>query len=153
MRNTIIITIGPTDIGVRDRGKSYYLEEMPSVRGEKWALKAIFALQNAGIDVPVGAGMEGIFVVGVGGLMKLQFAEFEPLMDEMMECVSYCPERNPDLARPLVDTDIEELTTRLRLRAEVLLLHVGFLPAEAKLRLTSAMNRLGLPLSSTSQGA
>ena len=45
----------------------------------------------------------------------------------MMTCVAFLPDpARPQVIRQLVETDIEEIATRLRLRDEVIALHVGF---------------------------
>jgi hypothetical protein len=48
-------------------------------------------------------------------------------MDEMFRCIAFLPDpRRPELARPLLEDDIEEVATRIALRQEVLDLHLGF---------------------------
>ena len=51
----------------------------------------------------------------------------EPLMDEMFRCIEICPDPSkPGVVRSLIDDDIEEMSTILRLRMEVFQLHVDF---------------------------
>ena len=114
----------------RDKGKKYLLTEMPASRAEKWAARGILALAHAGIEVPEeisGLGMAALAVVGLRALGRVSFAEAEPLMDEMMECIQAIPDPGkPAIIRLLVEDDIEEVATRAYLRSEVFELHVGF---------------------------
>lgn len=143
-RKTKIIQIN--DDG-RDFGKAFVLTEMPAMRAEKWAQRAFFALSNANYQIPesvVQLGMLGVLYVGLNALANASFSDFEPLMDEMMTCVQWINPQNPDiLPRRLIETDIEEVETILRLRREVLELHLGFTMAEGLSRLrASAMSSL-----------
>lgn len=128
MRKTTTVTI--TEEG-RDRGKSFLLTEMPASRAEKWALRALLLAAQSGADVPEavrGAGMAGLAVLGIQSVIGgVRFADAEPLLDEMMGCVQSVPDaRRPDVVRVLIEDDIEEVATRVRLRAEVFALHVNF---------------------------
>lgn len=129
----------------RDKGKQFLLTEKPALQGEKWAARALCAMVNAGVQIPdelVGAGMAGIAAVGVGRMTSagFRFPELEPLMDEMMGCVQVLVSP-PDTSHvlPLSDDDIDEIPTVLKLRKEVLLLHLGFLSADAMSKLISMM--------------
>lgn len=133
-RKTATVTI---DADTRDKGKTFFLTEMPATDGEAWATRALFAIGRSGIDVPeeiLSAGMAGVAMVGVSNLLRASFDEARPLLDEMMGCVQIVPDpRNPMIRRGLVEAgpdgegaDIEEISTRLRLRSEVVALHVGF---------------------------
>lgn len=127
----------------RDRGKVFMLREMDSDRGERWALRSLLALSRGGIEVPPGmfdAGFAGLatmlpyfLVIGLQSLHGSQWAEIEPLLDEMMGCVQWQPPGAAPL-QPLFpgeNSQIEEIATRLQLRKEVLQLHVGFSVADA----------------------
>lgn len=128
------ITVEVTIEG-RDKGKKFYLTEMSAVRAEKWATRALIALLNSGIqlsDDEASAGMAGLAQVAARGAFKfsgggISFADFEPLLDEMLECVQIA---EPKITRTLTEDDIEEVTTLLFLRSEVLQLHTGFSLAE-----------------------
>ncbi|MGF6633525.1 hypothetical protein OKW39_000676 [Paraburkholderia sp. MM6662-R1] len=114
----------------RDKGKVFKLVEMPAERGEKWAIRALLALGRAGMNIPESAireGMGAMARVGLDALMRVEFHEAEPLIDEMMECVSIIPDPSkPEVVRGLVADDIEEVVTRVVLRREVFRLHTGF---------------------------
>lgn len=127
-RHTKVITIG--DEG-RDKGKTFLLTEMAASQAEKWAMRALLAVGKSGIDIPdyiAGTGMAGLAVLGIKAMAGVTFAEAEPLMDEMMACVRIIPDirNNPDFTRVLIEDDIEEVATRVRLRSEVFALHTGF---------------------------
>lgn len=132
-RNTKIFQI--TDAG-RDQGKTFVLTEMPAMQAERWALRAMQALLRSNVDLPdniADTGMAGIAKLGLKALGHVDEETFFALMDEMMGCVAYMPDpMKPNIVRPATfDGDIEEVTTRLQLRAEVFQLHVGFLMAGA----------------------
>ncbi|OIQ97217.1 hypothetical protein GALL_207710 [mine drainage metagenome] len=114
----------------RDRGKQFLLREMPASQAEKWAFRALLALARAGIDLPddpAEAGLPEIARIGLAALGGMAFDDAEPLMDEMMACVQAVPDPSrPAIRRPLIEDDIEEVSTRLVLRREVFQLHVGF---------------------------
>jgi len=132
-RNTANITI--TD-DTRDKGKVYVITEMPSAKSESWAARAIMAMIKSGIQLPPGfdrLGMAGLAEVGLQSISGLKWEDAEPLLKEMLDCVQIMPDpTKPHVVRALmVDDDIEELSTRIKLRAEVWKLHVGFLKAVA----------------------
>lgn len=138
MRKVIDVTI--TDSG-RDEGKTFHIKEMAATRAEKWAMRALLAVARSGVELPddfSGMGMQGIAIVGIRALTKIAFEDAEPLLDEMMECVSLKPDpRNPAIQRPLMEGDIEEIATLIQLRQEVINLHVGFFTKGGKSKLTS----------------
>lgn len=114
----------------RDEGKMFFLREMSASHVEDWCLRALLALTKAGAELPDGiesAGAAGIAAMGVQALAGLRYEDAKSLMDEMFECVQFCPDpRNPNVVRPLVEDDIEEVKTRLFLRNRIVELHVGF---------------------------
>lgn len=133
MRKTLTYTVQSDN---RDNGKCFLIREMPATKAEKWAIRAFLALGKSGIELPEGweqTGMAGMARIGLGMVAKLPYDQAEPLLDEMMECVSIIPNPNkPEIVRSLVEDDIEEVSTRLKLRAEVFNLHVGFSQAAGK---------------------
>ena len=113
----------------RDKGKVFRLTEMPAYKAEKWAARALLALLASGLDVPdetAKAGLAGVASMGLGAFTRLEWEKTEPLMDEMMECVQFVP--SPGVVRSVMTQadDIEEVSTYLTLRREVLELHLGF---------------------------
>lgn len=131
-RNTTNFKV--TDEG-RDFGKVFVLTEMPASRAEAWATRALIALIGGGIDLPAGferTGMAGIAQIGIKALAGLNYEVVQPLLEEMWTCVQLMPDQTkPHILRPLIEEDIEEIATRIKLRAEVWTLHTGFLKAVA----------------------
>jgi hypothetical protein len=127
MRKTSIYTETADN---RDKGKVFKLEEMSADQAEAWALKAFFAIMNAGIDVPdnlADLGFAGIATAGLNALGKVDYETARPLLDEMMTCVQIIPDpAKPNVARALFPGDIEEVATKLKLRKAVFDLHVAF---------------------------
>lgn len=128
-RKTKTIVI-PRSEGNRDSGKTFLITEMSAEQSEKWALRALGAIANSGMEIPedvMRLGMGALVAVGFKGLLTMQFDEAEPLLDEMMDCIVIVPDpKNPAVVRPVDDEDIEDVTTRLSLRSEVFELHTGF---------------------------
>jgi hypothetical protein len=119
----------------RDFGKVFVLTEMPASRAESWAMRALLALMASGVEVPEGferMGMAGMAEVGIRALSGLKWDVAEPLLAEMWECVQIMPDPSKThVVRRLIEEDIEEISTRIKLRAEVWKLHTGFLKAVA----------------------
>ena len=125
----------------RDQGKTFVITEMPADQAERWALRALLALQAAGVSLPDGfeaAGMAGVAFAGLSALNRIRYEDIAPLLQEMMGCVKYRHRPGQD-AQPLAvgeECQVEEVATLLQLRAEVLELHTGFSLAD-KLRNTA----------------
>ena len=119
----------------RDSGKVFVLTEMPASRAESWAMRALLALMSSGIEVPEGfdrMGMAAMAEVGIRALSGLKWEVAEPLLQEMWDCVQIMPDpTKTHVVRRLIEEDIEEIATRVKLRAEVWKLHTGFLKAVA----------------------
>lgn len=138
----------------RDKGKVFLITEMPPMQAEKWAMRAGLALAHAGSDI--GTLLQDIGMVAfammspslkddaavqdqagrtaaraaIYALSGLNFAEAEPLLDELLGCVSVVNDGGQLVApRPLSQyiTAVEEPTTLFNLRKETIILHVGFL--------------------------
>ncbi len=121
----------------RDHGKVFKITEMAADDAERWALRAFFALMNAGIDIPdniVEMGFAGIAQIGLQALGRVPYEAAEPLLADMMECVQIIPDPGkPNVVRALIESDIEEVMTRLKLRKAVFDLHTEFLKRGAPL--------------------
>jgi hypothetical protein len=124
--------IGPLDASAgRDVGKVFIVTEMAAVPAEKWARRVVLAISGA---FPLADQMEeqGIGALAFLGMKALGLIPpdiAEPLFDELMTCVQFQP--NP--AEPAVllpwaaaGTQIEEISTILKLRAEALDIHTDF---------------------------
>ena len=115
----------------RDFGKVFVITELDAYASEEWAGRALFAMINAGAEIPdniASAGMAGLASLGVKALTKVPFDAAKPLLDEMLTCVQIQP--SPKVTRSLVDGDIEEVKTLLTLRKEVFNLHLSFFTQE-----------------------
>jgi hypothetical protein len=111
----------------RDLGKVFQLTEMSAVAAEKWAARALSAVGRSNLNVPddvSSMGMAAIAMIGIQALASVQFADAEPLMDEMMGCVQIAP--SAGIVRPLFEGDIEEVATLATLRGALIELHTGF---------------------------
>lgn len=129
---TVTATIG------RDAGKVFKIVEMGARQGEDWAMRAILAMgktnkQNldaADLALATASGMEGFALLATDAwraFMAMAIEDAKPLMDEMMSCVVFLPDpANPMIENRDLDTQIEEVQTRLILRDEVVALHLGF---------------------------
>lgn len=163
-RKTKIVTI---DAEGRDRGKSYLITEMPPRQSEKWATRALLAIGRGARaetspdmrDELQRSGMAGIAALGIQALTSIAFDDAEPLMDEMLECVTFVPDKTKidqmsaatpplPITRALIEEDIEEVSTLSLLRSEVLEVHLGFsiagllskYGAMAKQKITSSLS-------------
>lgn len=117
----------------RDKGKQFHITEMSASQAENWAIRVILAVGNAGIEIPEGLasqGMAGLLAIGYMSLLKIPFESAKPLLDDMMTCVQICPMQG--VKRPLIEDDIEEVTTRLQLRKAVWNLHTDFFLGESE---------------------
>ena len=127
MRKTLTYTV--TDQG-RDSGKVFMLTEMSATEAEDWALQAFFAIMNAGVEIPddvASMGFAGIAAIGLKALGKVPYYMAEPLLNKIMDCVKIIPDPSqPNVIRALIDSDIEEAATRLKLKKAVFDLHTSF---------------------------
>jgi hypothetical protein len=149
----------------RDHGKRFKVVEMSAMAAERWAARATLALtsrlsQEVGPDLsqeftenPGMQSMGAIFRI----LRGMSFPELEPLLDELMSCVEILPDENNDSYSRRIglggSDDIEEMTTLILLRQEVMELHTGFTLAASLLNLLAAVSMMSVttPLPPTSQ--
>ena len=86
MRKTKTVIIDSDD---RDKGKAFFLTEMPSRQAESWADRAFLALAHSSIDLP--QGMERSGMAGISQVLKLlqdtQLPDAGPLMNEMVSAL------------------------------------------------------------------
>lgn len=136
----LTVTSGSRDNN-RDYGKTFLITEMPAMQAEKWMMRALLAVGRGGPEMPPEVlAMPSAAIMAIGAaraLASMSFADAEPLLDEMMQCVEIIPDPANDLVkRPIDRDDIEEVPTLMTLRKEVLELHTGF-------SLTAALSTLG----------
>lgn len=113
----------------RDKGKVFRLRELSAEAAESWGLRLMLALSKSGVEVPEGfleMGMVGVAAMGLKAMGGLPWEVAKPLLDEMMWCIQIQPGSRQEIVRELISDDIEEVSTRIRLREEVLTLHTGF---------------------------
>jgi hypothetical protein len=119
----------------RDKGKRFLLTEMPALKAERWATRALVAMAHSGVQIPqeaLGAGIAGLAVAGFNAMQGVDYQELRVLLDEMMTCVQVMPDpQNASVVRPLIANesdgdDIEEITTYLHLRQRIFALHTDF---------------------------
>lgn len=119
----------------RDNGKVFFIKEMSATAAEWWAIRAGLAMAKNGVQIPediAKMGMVGLSQIGFDLLGGISPVDAKPLLDELMACVQFVP--NPadhSIKRGLIEDDIEEISTRLKLRAEAFKLHVDFFKAAA----------------------
>lgn len=124
-----ITRVSITDEG-RDKGKLFVLTEMSASQAEWWATRALKALAGSGIvEVPqtaIDAGFAAVAAFGLRLLGNMDLSLARELLDEMFSCVQRQPGKDERIVRPLIEDDIEEVATRIKLRVEVFNLHAGF---------------------------
>lgn len=140
----------------RDAGKVFRITEVSAMRLERWCMRALGAVARAGVDVgdlqtAYTSGIQAVMMIGIEGLLKMDDQSSESLRDEMLECVEIVPDpANAQISRPLIESDIDELSTLLTLRSEIITIHTGFSVAGAiSPRSTSASPSEPRPNSST----
>lgn len=138
-RKTQLITIAAEG---RDKGKTFVVHEMPSDQGERWFFRLVLALANAGAKVPdqvLFGGAAGFaemlptfrnsLAVAIRALQGLSYdGDVEMLLNEMLPYIKWQPPGGApeqDIF-PGPDSQIEEVSTRFRLRVAWAELHVGF---------------------------
>jgi hypothetical protein len=110
----------------RDAGKTFHLKEWPATRVEHWVMRGVFGLGRAGVEIPpeilqLGAGPTAYAIASQA--IKMPSRLGVKLADELMECVTIV---EPKVTRSLVERDIEDFSTRLWLKGEVLKLTFSF---------------------------
>lgn len=113
----------------RDEGKTFVITEMPVTKADNWAMRALFAIANGGIDIEginPNMGMLGMAQVAIKALSGIKADVGIPLLDELLECVQVLPSSGNARAL-IIDSDIKDLSTMFTLRKEVLAIHIDFL--------------------------
>ena len=127
-RKTKIVTIEAEN---RDKGKQFLITEMGAEPGEMWAFRALSAMAQGGLEIDEttkNMGMAGVFSLGLEALLRAPWNLLEPLLVEMFTCIKYHARA---IDRDLIESDIEEISTRMMLRMEVFKLHVDFSSGES----------------------
>lgn len=115
----------------RDKGKVFVITEMSSEQVESWGMRVLLALVGSNVNVPedfAELGMAGLAEYGLRALASLKWQDAEPLLKEMFSGIQIRADRTkPHIIRDMWDADIEEVSTRLKLRAEWWKMHTDFL--------------------------
>lgn len=130
----------------RDKGKTFVVTEVSAVQAEEWALRALMTLGTSGFIVPqemADAGLIGVALIGYQAFMGARQEEVLPLWREMLPaCVKYkAPAEaasGADILMPWSASLVEEVSTLLTLRQQILEVHTGFTLAEFALRFQQA---------------
>lgn len=133
-RKTSEFTVGTEG---RDKGKKFLLTEMGVADAEAWGYQALSVMLKSGMDVPADAMLGGMAVAatyGVKAFLAGPYAEVGPLLERLLACVQII---EPAVTRPLFHDDVEEIETRVRLRDEVIRLHVNFSPIDRLLEMAT----------------
>jgi hypothetical protein len=140
-----------------DKGKVFRIKPMSAWEAEDWAWRAMSCLAKSGVDLPPPELFGNMVVIAAHGLQALLMASQEDakvLRDEMLKCVSIVPDPSgfPDMTRPDIQNDIEEIATYLWLRDKVLEAHTGFSVAAvlSSLRAQAAARDMSPPNTPTS---
>lgn len=122
----------------RDKGKAFLITELPADQAERWAIRAFLGMVQSGVDISpetMQGGMAAFAALGVRALGGITWEVLEPLLDEMWTCVEFQPAHSKLPSQSIndgINSQIEEVQTRLALRLAVLELHMGFsLPGES----------------------
>ncbi len=113
----------------RDEGKKFLITEMPLLKADRWAQRALFALASGGVDagtLDLSGGMLEMAKFAFAAIGNIDPQIGGELLDELLECVQAIPSGgNPrDLE---IETDIQDLKTLYLLRKEALFIHIDFL--------------------------
>nr|DAQ83820.1 MAG TPA: tail assembly chaperone protein [Caudoviricetes sp.] len=114
----------------RDKGRVFLITEMSAAHADNWAMRALIALANGGVDLgglSPQQGMMGMAGVALDALGRLKADDAIPLLNELLNCVQIIPEGGQPRPLNMDFNDVEDFTTLWRLRKEVFALHTDFL--------------------------
>ena len=114
----------------RDKGRVFLITEMSAAHADNWAMRALIALANGGVDLgdlSPQQGMMGMVRVALDALGRLKADDAIPLLNELLDCVQIIPEGGQPRPLNMDYNDVEDFTTLWRLRKEVFALHTDFL--------------------------
>jgi hypothetical protein len=121
LKTTEVVGVG------RDSVRVYRITEMPAYKAEKWAIRALWAIAGAGVDLPDSidnAPLAELVKLGLKALFKVPYAQIEPLLDEMLGCVTVLTDAGA--RQLLLKDDFEDPRTLIKIRKEVFSLHTDF---------------------------
>ncbi|PHM30027.1 hypothetical protein [Xenorhabdus innexi] len=112
----------------RDKGKTFVITEMPVVKADDWAMRALFTIANGGVDIGdirPEMGMMAITNVAIKALSNIRAADGIPLLNELLDCVQIVPSGGNARAIEF-NADIRDVKTLFLLRKEALTIHIDF---------------------------
>ncbi len=136
-------TVVINDPKSRDSGKTFRVTEMSADAAERWAIRCLLIFARASTKMPEAfaesgmAGLQatvpGLLIQGLQSLGGIEYEDAAPLLDEMLGCVEFkAPGSDQYFAvRGAGLSQIEEVGTLLRLRKEVVQVHLNFSLADA----------------------
>lgn len=110
----------------RDAGKTFKITEMGAVQANKWIIRALGVFGKSGTDFNYIRSMDMESLLQE--FVKTNYAETEPLLDELLSCVSFVKDGvSVAMKGNMIDSVIEDWGTIFRLQLESLMLNIGFL--------------------------
>lgn len=129
MRKEQVITIA----NGRDAGKRFKLVEMGAYQTEAWLTRALLVLMSGNAELKDDdnglAGLAKIANQGLSLLSKVEYAKAKPLIDDLMACCYYLPEKTDtqvQLTPNNIDSIVEDVKTLFELKKAVFGLHFDF---------------------------
>lgn len=125
MRRSATVTI---DTPGRDYGKTFAVVEASPVETEDWCARVLIAMKQADVKVPSDIAKmnpRDLVMTALHNFGQSGWGGAKTLLREMLTRVFVVPDPGaPFLMRDLGSDDIEELTTLIELRLEVVKLHI-----------------------------
>jgi hypothetical protein len=108
----------------RDKGKKFTITEMPAVKMDKWATKALIILGKTGNSFNLAQiDLESL----LRSLSSADYEGVEPLLEELLSCATFEKDGvSMVMTSSIADGIVEDWTTLFRLRIEALKLNLGF---------------------------
>jgi hypothetical protein len=108
----------------RDKGKKFTITEMPAVKMDKWATKALIILGKTGNSFNLAQiDLESL----LRSLSSADYEGVEPLLEELLSCATFDKDGvSMVMTSSIADGIVEDWTTLFRLRIEALKLNLGF---------------------------
>ena len=119
------ITYTVSDEG-RDKGKKFLITEMSARKAEEFALRAFSSAVACGIKndkTDPSQGMLALAKIGYALIVTMPYEYSQPLLDQLMSCVKI---QEQHITRDVLEVDVEEVATYLKLKKAAYDLHVSF---------------------------
>ncbi|QDH17407.1 hypothetical protein [Swingsia samuiensis] len=115
-----------------DAGKKFVITRMSAFAADKWARHTIKALIQAGVKVPpsgIKAGLLGMSGLAMNIFGYMDNEECDKAFEALMKCAKIV--RAGTVPSEILDADIDDAETLVKLREEAFKLHVDFFKAAA----------------------